>query len=244
MVDDPSAFAVESWGRRPSLTRRGIQHRDGFDDLFSVDDADAFVSRGTRRPAVRMVRDGVVLEPAAYCTTTRLGGQSIAEVVDAVKVADQVGRGATLVLQSLHRQWDPVVDFADDLMGEIGHPVQINAYLTPSNAAGLRAHSDDHDVLVMQVDGTKRWSVDGLGDVHLHPGDVLYVPAGCEHSAITGGELSLHLTVGILRLTYRSVLDRCSPTVPPISTNRSPSAFSAPGHSPNPERSRSGWHGC
>ncbi len=190
------------------MTRRGTQHRDGFDNLFSIDDADAFVARSARRPAVRMVRDGVVLDPAAYCTATRIGGQSIAEVIDGMKVAEQVGRGATLVLQSLHRQWDPVVDFADDLMAEIGHPVQINAYLTPSNAAGLRPHSDDHDVLVLQVDGSKQWSVDGLGDVHLRPGDVLYIPAGCEHSAATGGELSLHLTVGILRLTYRSVLDR------------------------------------
>lgn len=155
-----------------------------------------------------MVREGEILDPVTYCTPTRLGGKSLPEVVDGVKVAAQVAAGATLVVQSLHRQWDPVVEFADELMAEIGHPVQINAYLTPSNASGLRSHCDDHDVFIVQLEGSKHWTVDGLGDVDLQPGDVLYVPARCDHAAATTKDLSLHLTIGILRITYRHVLER------------------------------------
>lgn len=204
LVADPAGFAETAWGRVP-LVERG---RAGLVDLFTIDDVDGFIARGVRRPAVRMVRAGEILEPTSYCTTTRLGGQSLPEVVDGLKVAEQLVAGATLVVQSLHRQWDPLVDFADELMAEIGHPVQINAYLTPSSASGLRTHHDEHDVFVVQLDGAKEWTVEGLGDVALEPGDVLYIPAGCDHSAVTTEDLSLHLTIGVLRITYRAVLQR------------------------------------
>ena len=204
LVADPARFAETEWGRLP-VVERG---RAGLVELFTIDDVDGFIARGVRRPAVRMVRAGEILEPTSYCTTTRLGGQSLPEVVDGLKVAEQLVAGATLVVQSLHRQWDPLVDFADELMAEIGHPVQINAYLTPRSASGLRTHRDEHDVFVVQLDGAKEWTVDGLGDVVLEPGDVLYIPAGCDHSAVTTEDLSLHLTIGVLRITYRAVLQR------------------------------------
>ncbi len=204
LVVDPATFAEQVWGRTP-LVERG---RDDLVDLLSLDDVDAFISRGVRRPAVRMVRAGTVLDPAVYCTATRLGGQSVPEVVDGLKVAEQIAAGATLVLQSLHRQWDPLVGFADALMAEIGHPVQINAYLTPSNASGLRTHRDEHDVFVVQLAGSKDWTVEGLGEVSMQPGDMLYIPAGSDHAAVTTDDLSLHLTIGVLRITYRAVLER------------------------------------
>jgi hypothetical protein len=192
------------WGRCPLVQR----HADTFDDLLSIDDVDEFVSRSVRRPAIRMVRAGTLLDPSTYCGPTRLGGRAVPEVIDGRKVAEQIASGATLVLQSLHRQWHPLVVFADELMAELGHPVQINAYLTPSNAAGLASHGDDHDVLVVQIAGSKHWTVEGLGDVVLRRGDVLYLPAGCHHGAATTDDLSLHLTVGILSITYRAVLER------------------------------------
>ena len=40
------------------------------------------------------------------------------------------------------------------------------------------------------------------------PGDVLYLPAHTEHSAEAQGEVSLHITIGILRVTYGHVLRR------------------------------------
>ena len=231
LVVDPTTFAEQVWGRSPLLERREATSRptSGFLDLLSVDTVDALVARGLRRPALRMVRAGTILDPGDYCTSTRLGGQSVPDVADPGKVAAQITAGATLVLQSLHRQWDPIVDFADALMAEIGHPVQINAYLTPRRAAGLRTHRDDHDVFVMQVEGAKRWTVDGLGEVELRPGDVMYVPAGCDHSAATTDDLSLHLTVGILRTTYRTVLERLLRDGPAVLDEPLPLAFHTAG---------------
>ena len=86
--------------------------------------------------------------------------------------------------------------------------MQANAYLTPAGARGLTRHADEHDVLVLQSSGHKSWDVAGLGAITASPGDVLYLPAHTEHSAEAQGEVSLHITVGILRVTYGHVLRR------------------------------------
>lgn len=203
LVGDPLRFATEVWGREP-LLRRGA---GAFDDLFSVDALDAFLASGVRRPVVRMVCGGAVLPAHEYCTTTTLGGEAISSVVDARKVARRFAEGATLVAQSLHQQCPPIARFTDRLVAELGHRVQVNAYLTPAEATGLRPHRDRHDVIVVQLEGAKRWVVEGLGEFTMETGDVLYLPTGREHSASTSGERSLHLTIGILRTTYRMALD-------------------------------------
>ncbi len=137
-----------------------------------------------------------------------MGGHRTDDVVDPVKVRDQIADGATVVLQSLQRTWPPIARFAAALERDIGHTVQANAYLTPATSTGLRPHCDGHDVIVLQIWGSKRWTVDGLGTFDLGPGDTLYIPAGTEHVAETGDEPSLHLTIGILRRTYRTVIER------------------------------------
>lgn len=166
------------------------------------------LTSATRRPEVRLVRDGERIDPRAYCTTLRLGGRQVSDVVDPAKVTDLVADGATLVLQSLHRTRSSVGRFAADLEAEASHPVQANAYLTPAGAAGLAPHADRHDVIVLQLHGTKSWGVEGLGEITLTPGDTLYIPAGGEHRAEAQASASLHLTIGLLRVTHRAVLER------------------------------------
>ena len=204
LTADPARFAARSWGRTADLSER----LGPFSDLFSLDAADALLGGVVQPPAVRMVRAGSVLAPGDYCRPTRVGGRLVDHVVDPRRIADQLAAGATLVFQSLHRQVRPLTAFADRLTADLGHPVQVNAYLTPPAAVGLAEHADEHDVFAVQLDGTKHWWVDGLGHVTLRPDDVLYIPAGCRHRAEAQHESSLHLTVGVLRVTYRHVIER------------------------------------
>lgn len=81
-----------------------------------------------------------------------------------------------------------------------------NAYLTPPQAQGLNLHTDAADVFVLQQSGKKVWTLHETGthveicDVELSRGDVLYVPAGTPHYAVSAGdEPSLHLAVSVYR---------------------------------------------
>ena len=204
-VGDTDAFASRSWGRGPLITHTAAHE---FDDVLTLADVDQFVAAGARLPTVRMVSDGSPVAPSRYCTPTRLGGRTLDDVVDPTKVVACLADGSTLVLQSLHRTVPSVGRFVAALQDEISHPVQANAYLTPPGAAGLAEHADLHDVFAVQLHGAKQWWVEGLGDVTVHPGDVLYVPRGARHRAATTESTSLHLTIGVIRVTYRQVIDR------------------------------------
>ncbi len=196
-------------------------------------DVDRIISTSARAPTVRMVRDGMPVELRDYCTSLRLGGKHVDDVVDPRKVTDNIRRGATLVLQSLHRTTPSVASFVAGLQHEIGHPVQANAYLTPADACGLAEHADAHDVIVLQLHGSKRWYVEGdpddRGGTEIFAGDAMYIPAGSRHRASTTGEPSLHLTLGIIRVTYRDVLKRVLLDGPDVLDRPLPIGFQEPG---------------
>jgi bifunctional lysine-specific demethylase and histidyl-hydroxylase NO66 len=223
----PDTFATQYWGRRPLLTR-AAELGSGFADLLDAAAVDELVSRrGLRTPFLRMAKDGAVLAPAKF---TRGGGAgaSVSDQAADDRVLAMVGEGATLVLQALHRTWPPLVGFASSLAAELGHPVQVNAYVTPPQNQGFAPHYDVHDVFVLQVTGRKRWVIhepvitdplpdqrwekrrdtvaaraqdEPVIDTELAPGDALYLPRGTIHAAVALGETSIHLTVGIHPVT-------------------------------------------
>ena len=204
-VGDVDAFARDHWGHTP-LVRRGA---GPFDDLLDLDAVERILVSTARRPTFRVVRDGATIPPDSYTTSVRLGGADVDEVADVGRIAALVADGATVVLQGLQRTWLPLVTFCRRLERATSHAVQANAYLSPpAGTPGLGRHQDTHDVLVLQLMGSKGWDVDGLGTFELAAGDVLYLPTGTAHAATAQREVSLHLTIGILRDTYRSALRR------------------------------------
>jgi hypothetical protein len=220
-------FAEEHWGRAPRLSR-AAELPAAFTDLLDAASVDELVSRrGLRTPFLRMAKDGAV-RPAASFTRGGGAGAAIADQAADDKVLAALADGSTLVLQGLHRTWPPLVDFSARLADELGHPVQVNAYITPPQNQGFAPHHDVHDVFVLQVSGRKHWTIhapvvaDPLGnqpfdafkseiaervaeepliDTVLEPGDALYLPRGTVHSALALGETSIHLTVGVHPLT-------------------------------------------
>ena len=204
LVGDPALFADEHWGRRP--LRHATDH--DFGELLDVAAVEALLLTAARRPTFRLVQDGARLEPERSTSPIRMGGAALDDVADVAKISAAVDDGATLVLQGLQRTCPPLIDLCRRLERELSHPVQANAYLTPAGASGLARHRDDHDVLVLHVSGRKGWDVEGLGEVAMVPGAVLYLPAGTAHSAAAQDAPSLHITIGVLRVTYGQVVRR------------------------------------
>ncbi|MFI1991657.1 cupin domain-containing protein [Actinoplanes sp. NPDC020271] len=232
---DEAEFAASWWGQAPLLSRAAdLGGPDGFRDLLSSAAVDELLSRrGLRTPFLRVAQQGKVLPGGRYTG----GGGPGAEITDQVH-DEQVMRlfadGATLVLQGLHRIWEPLIDFTGRLGAELDRPLQVNAYLTPPSSQGFATHYDTHDVFVLQVEGAKRWIIhppvlpdplerqpwggradevaataEGRAalDVVLQPGDALYLPRGWLHSARTENGRSLHVTVGIRGLTRYALVE-------------------------------------
>jgi hypothetical protein len=169
----------------------------------------------------------VVVDPARF-TTSGGAGAEVGDQVSSDSVLRLFADGSTVVLQGLHRLWPPLIEFGDQLAAELGHPTQINAYVTPPSARGFSAHYDVHDVFVLQVAGEKHWRIhapvlrdplrtqpwndraaevaaaargEPVIDAVLRPGDALYLPRGYLHSAEALGDISAHLTVGVHPVT-------------------------------------------
>jgi ribosomal protein L16 Arg81 hydroxylase len=226
-------FADRHWGREPLLSTAG-DLASGFDDLFSAEAVDELITRrGVRTPFIRMAHEGSVLAASAYTASGGFG----AEIIDQVssdKVFAEFAGGATIVLQGLHRLWPPIIDFTRALIDDIGHPAQVNAYVTPPSSQGFDPHYDTHDVFVLQISGEKRWRIhapvhvdplrtqpwdqhraavaraathEPVIDAVLRPGDALYLPRGWIHSATALGAISVHLTVGMSAYTRADIVD-------------------------------------
>ena len=208
-VGDVKEFLAVHWGQRP-LLRRAEQSGEDYTDLLDVAAVDHLVtSAGLRTPAFRLIKDGSPLDASTYTMTPQIGGVAVTGLADPAKILAAVDDGATLVLQGLHRFYEPLQQLVRGLESGLGHPCQVNAYFTPPGARGLAVHSDSHDVFVLQCFGSKRWEIhapDGVWDVVLKPGDALYMPKGTPHAATAQDALSGHLTVGILSQTWRDLL--------------------------------------
>jgi hypothetical protein len=190
--------------------------------LLSFDDVDHLLtSTAIRTPAVRLAQDGSMLPASAYTRSgATLAGQALTGLVDARKVIDLFEGGATVVLQGLHRYWPPLTRLVAELELALGHPCQANAYLTPPGSQGFAVHSDTHDVFVFQTHGAKLWEVhpapleratpghEEPREVLLEPGLSMYLPTGTRHAARAQDTVSLHVTIGINQLTWRTLLDR------------------------------------
>ena len=138
---------------------------------------------------------------------------------DAAAIGRDFADGYTIVLDSVQRYAPAIGALAQSIEVELDFATQVNAYFTPPESQGFAAHSDDHDALIVQLQGSKIWHVyEGVDvaphemwrheamstaglpapvDVRLEAGDVLYVPRGRVHAAESTSELSVHLTVGL-----------------------------------------------
>ena len=171
---------------------------------------------------IRAVRENDKKDSYAY----RLADGSL----DVAGVRSDFADGYTFVLDSIERYVRPIASLSHSIEVELNFGTQVNAYVTPPESQGFVAHSDEHDVLILQIRGSKIWHlytgvdvpphemrrgehVDMAAlppptDVCMEVGDVLYVPRGRVHAAEATSEPSVHLTVGIHAPTLLALLTR------------------------------------
>lgn len=225
----PSVFLQEYWEQRPLILQRCDP--DYYRALLTAADVDRLVTTSDMTyPEFRLVRSGAPLPLSDYTKTAASGGGAPRRVADTDRIVAEYQQGATVILQGLHRSWTPLATLCRSLEGVLSHPTQTNIYVTPPGSQGFAPHYDTHDVFVLQIDGSKHWRVYDspvalpvrslpykeqedlqpqlLYELDLNAGDVLYLPRGFIHEALTSEPRSIHVTLGVTGFTWLDLLSQ------------------------------------
>lgn len=192
------------------------QQQDYFSSLLPVSEIDrAITSTGMIEDDLQVVNARSEIAPRDYVYPNGF--------IDLARVYQLYADGGTIILPSLQTRVPALAEFCRALEATFSARIQTNVYLTPSDSQGFRAHYDSHDVLVLQVAGSKEWRIYdtpvelplrdqgfspevAIGDETdrfvLHAGDVAYIPRGLAHDAVATGEVSLHITTGLMMRSW------------------------------------------
>jgi ribosomal protein L16 Arg81 hydroxylase len=207
-------FLSRYWEKEPLIVHRGDP--DYYSGLFSIKDFDEAI---TRDPAYVKLANATANKNASYKTEMTRGLEAfLADMRD----------GGTLVLDQLHNKDPNLGILCRVLATEFSHRFQTNLYLTPPKGRGFTPHWDNHDVFILQVEGSKQWNIEKerrafpkksanmgdegrelRGDLHtftINQGDVVYIPSGFVHAAECGSEPSLHITLGVTAVYLEDLL--------------------------------------
>jgi mannose-6-phosphate isomerase-like protein (cupin superfamily) len=188
----------------------------GWPDLSEI-----LSTRALEPPRLRLHRKGVAVPLDRYTERYEKNGTQH-HLVQPEAVYRELREGASMILDAVDRLHPPLREATDDLMRLVRERAQVNMYLLWGSTHGFDTHWDNHDTFIVQVIGTKSWTVHGMGrkypmkaDVDhdhtcpdrvewegvLRPGQILHVPRGWWHTVRGTGEVSLHLTFGWTRAT-------------------------------------------
>ena len=174
--------------------------------------------------SLQLVLDKDPIPAARYAAPAagRDGGQVLRPDPD--KVKDFLRRGATMVANDIDHLSPGLTALADAMERALCGKAQGNLYLSSRRRQGFGAHFDTHDVYAVHVEGTKTWHIyEGraddpiahpmfktlgrehhekakgakLMDVHMEPGDLLYLPRGQYHDALADEGGTMHIAFGI-----------------------------------------------
>ncbi len=179
-------------------------------------------------PRLRLSIDGEALPHHVYSVPVTTRRNTVWHQLKPTEPHQHLAEGATLVLDAIDELHSGVGLLAQQLERHLRTGIQVNAYASWTPQEGFGVHWDDHDVLVLQVDGAKRWRIYGPTrqaplyrdtdvpepppggprvELVLNAGDMLYLPRGWWHAvAASEGVHSLHLTCGMQPTTGADLL--------------------------------------
>jgi ribosomal protein L16 Arg81 hydroxylase len=218
---DRETFRAEYFGRRPLHIKRGnhplpdILNWRRFNEALAItpfwDESTLKLYFKTREA----LRD-------SYCDPVEAGARKAP--VNPAKVKALISLGASVVANHLHRICPEIGRVTRLLEKEFAARSFANAYCSFKGVQAFQTHYDLHDVFAFQAEGEKVWRVyearadapvkpvppgdeaeqwliqsrgQVLFEASMQPGDVLYLPRGQFHDALTGSQASLHVTFGV-----------------------------------------------
>jgi len=220
-------FFANYWENQPLLVTR--EDPSFFNGLLTAAQLDDVITNlHLSFPDIRVVNAASPVQASDYTYPSGL--------IDIARLYQQYEAGGSISLSNLEGHLPIMANLCRSLEREMSSRFQANVYFTPHNAQGLRSHYDNHDVFVLQLEGSKKWTlydtpvelpfrgeefhpevVGPPGDItmefELQAGDMLYLPRGIMHDATATDEDSLHLTVGVIFTSWMELILEAVATV-------------------------------
>jgi ribosomal protein L16 Arg81 hydroxylase len=161
----------------------------------------------------RVAKESVTVPADRWLTKSKTGG---AHKVDLEKLEELLSQGFSLIITPIERHAPPLAALCDDIERRLPEQVKIGLIVTLGTDGAFKLHYDPEDLIILQLEGTKRWRIYGppvsnpvigmakpvppaetkpIFDEVLRPGDFLFVPAGNWHHCQNGPGRSLHLGI-------------------------------------------------
>jgi lysine-specific demethylase/histidyl-hydroxylase NO66 len=178
---------------------------------------------------LKLVSNGANIAPEFYCEEVNSQAGRVLRPSPA-KVEVFLSTGASLIAGDIHTQTPALRGLSTALGRAFAGQVGANAYLSFGGVRALASHFDLHEVFAIQIEGEKVWRLYEnraenpvgfdmpedqipawlertrgrlLMEVHMKPGDVLYLPRGWYHDALAQPGASLHVTWSVTPLYGR-----------------------------------------
>ncbi|MGB0671282.1 MAG: JmjC domain-containing protein, partial [Rhodospirillales bacterium] len=183
---------------------------------------------------LNMVLDTEMIPTEAFCKPATDRRLHPVMQPDARKVKALLNKGASLALNSIDSFTPGLRSVATTIESAVRGKAQVNLYCSRKQRKAFKAHGDSHDVFALHCEGEKEWWVyegrqdrpinhplwkyekDGQGErekgkVLMHfvmtPGDMLYLPRGQYHDALSVTDACAHVALGVTYSIGLELLD-------------------------------------
>ena len=222
----PDGFRADYWGQRPLHIPAGPGDKRVL-DWAGLSALLAIAPHWTPGNITLILNHRPILAEFFMDSVDTLSGPQ--RRADPAKVETFLAMGASLVGNDVDKIAPPLRALVDMLGDSFAALCNANVYASFAGVQGFASHYDLHDVIAIQCEGQKTWRlyanraenplaplasggpeaqalIDAakgpcVATITLNPGDVLYLPRGVYHDALTTQGASLHVTFAVAPLT-------------------------------------------
>lgn len=222
MPIEQSEFFGEIFSRKHFHLKSSEERIHNYDKLLSIDKFKSFFEN-QKHSEVRVTKNRELIPNYLH----KNGG-------DKREIYNFFNAGYSLIYDKIDENISSIKSLCRDVKSQIktANSVYVNAFLTPANSQALLRHVDWQHVIILQLEGEKKWNLfdsefqnplnnyqtniinanlenaEKIDEINLKKGDLLYVPKGMAHEVQTLGSPSLHLTLTIETITYYHVFKK------------------------------------
>jgi hypothetical protein len=161
----------------------------------------------------RLIKDGQIPPPDRWLKKKPFGDGNMVDVSRFLAFMDH---GFSLSVTRVDDYAPHLKKLSDNIRATLREQIKVGAIVTTGTGGAFRLHYDPEDLIILQVEGRKRWKIFGppvvnpivgavppaappedtlIFDEILEPGDFLFLPAGNWHRCENESARSLHLGI-------------------------------------------------